>query len=147
MNTECKSVKVLHDIPMNDGVTFSKGDVCEIRSIRKSLVTGEISSLLVKRFPHEESYLVNVGTVEFLSPERETKVMLHSDSEEPEETEETEIFQFHFTRHPGNRIYLLIDDVAEFIRDIGSTENTDVRNRLEQAAGNILKLKEGDPTC
>ncbi len=142
MNTEYKSVKVLHDIPMSDGTTFVKGDICEIRSIRKSLETNEINAVLVKRSPHEESYLVTVKDIEFLSPERETKVVLHSDSEEPEETE---IFQFHFTRHPGNRIYLLIDDVAEFIRDIGSTENTDVRNRLEQAARNILNLKEGDP--
>ena len=39
--------------------------------------------------------------------------------------------------------YLHVDDVAEFIREIGGTEETDVRRRLEEAANN---LKTGDTT-
>lgn len=135
MNTEYKSVKILHDIPMSDGTTFVKGDICEIRSIRRSFENNEINAVLVKRSPHEESYLVTVKDIEFVSPEKETQ-------EEPV----PETFQFHYTSHPDNKIYLLIDDVAEFIKDIASTETMDVRNRLEQAAANVLKLK-GDATC
>jgi len=51
-------------------------------------------------------------------------------------------FQFHCVKHPGNKVYLLVDDVAEFLRDLGSTEPTDTRNMLEEAAEKLLKLKE-----
>lgn len=57
-------------------------------------------------------------------------------------TQNPEIFQFHCVKHPNNKVYLLLDDVAEFLRDLGSTEETDVRNRLEEAADNVMKLKE-----
>lgn len=35
--------------------------------------------------------------------------------------------------------YLRIDDVATLLRELGATEETDVRNRLEQAARNLTK--------
>ncbi len=34
--------------------------------------------------------------------------------------------------------YLRVEDVADFIRSLGATEETDVRNRLNQAADNLL---------
>jgi hypothetical protein len=58
-----------------------------------------------------------------------------------EPPEEPEIFQFHCVKHPGNKTYLLIDDVVQFLREMAATEETDVRNRLEEAAANVLKLK------
>lgn len=35
--------------------------------------------------------------------------------------------------------YLRIDDVVEYVRELGGGEETDVRNRLNQAAENLLK--------
>jgi hypothetical protein len=37
--------------------------------------------------------------------------------------------------------YLHVDDVAEFIREAGGGEETDVRNRLTEAAHNLTKAK------
>ena len=34
--------------------------------------------------------------------------------------------------------YLRLEDVAAFIRELGGGEETDVRNRLDQAAKNLL---------
>lgn len=59
-------------------------------------------------------------------------------------TQTNDIFNFHCTRHPGNKLYLLADDVAQFLLELGATEETDVRLRLEEAAANVLKLKEED---
>lgn len=36
-------------------------------------------------------------------------------------------------------VYLLAEDVANYIRNIASGEETDVRNRMNEAANNILK--------
>jgi hypothetical protein len=33
--------------------------------------------------------------------------------------------------------YLRIEDVADIIRELGATEETDVRNRLDEAARNL----------
>lgn len=38
--------------------------------------------------------------------------------------------------------YLRCEDVVEFIRDLASTEETDVRNRLEQMAYNLAELEK-----
>ena len=37
-------------------------------------------------------------------------------------------------------IYIRLEDVALYIRDLGSTEETDVRNRLDQASREVEKL-------
>ena len=37
--------------------------------------------------------------------------------------------------------YLRHDDVASFIRALGSAEETDVRNRLNEAAANLLRTQ------
>ncbi len=34
-------------------------------------------------------------------------------------------------------------DVSEFILELGATEETDVRNRLDEAAHNIMKIQKG----
>lgn len=46
-------------------------------------------------------------------------------------------FPFHFVEVRGVR-YLRLDDVARFIRELGGSEETDVRNRLQQAAERLL---------
>lgn len=43
----------------------------------------------------------------------------------------------------GNR-YIRIEDVALFIVNLGSGEETDVRNRLNEAAANLVKTN-GNP--
>jgi len=35
--------------------------------------------------------------------------------------------------------YLRAEDVAEYVRNLGSTEETDVRNRLDQAAKHLVE--------
>lgn len=40
-----------------------------------------------------------------------------------------------------NEIYILREDVAALIRETGATEETDVRDRLEQLAQNLERLK------
>jgi hypothetical protein len=52
-------------------------------------------------------------------------------------------FEFRFVRVRGER-YLRLDDVASFIRDLGGTEETDVRNRLNEAAENLLRTTKED---
>lgn len=47
-------------------------------------------------------------------------------------------FPFRFVEVRGVR-YLRLDDVAAFLHALGSTEETDVRNRLDEAA-RLLKL-------
>lgn len=47
-------------------------------------------------------------------------------------------FQFRFVAVRGAR-YLHIDDVAAFLRELGGTEETDVRRRLDEAACRITK--------
>jgi hypothetical protein len=37
--------------------------------------------------------------------------------------------------------YIRVQDVASFIRKIGETEETDVRNRLDQAAENLITAR------
>lgn len=37
--------------------------------------------------------------------------------------------------------YVRVDDVAAFINELAATEETDTRNRLQQAARNLLKPK------
>lgn len=44
-----------------------------------------------------------------------------------------------FVRANGN-VYLRNEDVARLLREIGATEETDVRNRLEQAAQSVEKV-------
>jgi hypothetical protein len=36
--------------------------------------------------------------------------------------------------------YLRAEDVAAFLRELGSTEETDVRKRLDEAARNLEKM-------
>jgi hypothetical protein len=45
-------------------------------------------------------------------------------------------FPFRFVEIRGVR-YLRIDDVAAFVRELGSAEETDVRKRLDEAARQI----------
>jgi hypothetical protein len=47
-----------------------------------------------------------------------------------------ETFLFRFVKIRGVR-YLRLDDVATFLRELGSAEETDVRNRLDEAARRI----------
>ena len=47
-----------------------------------------------------------------------------------------ETFPFRFVEIRGVR-YLRLDDVAAFLRELGGSEETDVRNRLEEAARRI----------
>lgn len=46
-------------------------------------------------------------------------------------------FPFRFVDVRGVR-YLRIDDVAAFVRELGSAEETDVRHRLDEAADHLL---------
>lgn len=46
-------------------------------------------------------------------------------------------FSFHFVEVRGMH-YLRIDDVATFLRVLGSTEETDVRDRLDAATRQII---------
>lgn len=46
--------------------------------------------------------------------------------------------QFRYVTVRGVR-YLRVEDVALFVRDLGSTEPTDTRNRLNEAARNLEK--------
>ena len=46
--------------------------------------------------------------------------------------------QLRFVVVQGVR-YLRVDDVASFVRELGSGEETDVRNRLSQAADNLSR--------
>jgi hypothetical protein len=48
------------------------------------------------------------------------------------------LFQLRVIEVNGHR-YLLIDDVAAFVRELGGGEETDVRNRLNEAADQLLK--------
>lgn len=57
---------------------------------------------------------------------------------------EKEIRQIRIVRSNG-AVYLRAEDVANFIVDMGSQEETDVRNRLKEGARNILK-SSGIPT-
>lgn len=45
-----------------------------------------------------------------------------------------------FITYQGN-IYLRKEDIIEYIRELGSTEETDVRERLLQAALNLNKVQ------
>lgn len=47
-------------------------------------------------------------------------------------------FSFRFVEVRGVR-YLRLDDVVAFLRELGGTEETDVRNRLEEAARRITR--------
>lgn len=38
--------------------------------------------------------------------------------------------------------YIRAEDVAEYIRELAATEETDTRNRLEQAAANLEAPKQ-----
>ena len=38
--------------------------------------------------------------------------------------------------------YLHVDDVADFIREIGGAEETDVQRRLNEAANNLKKATQ-----
>jgi len=48
------------------------------------------------------------------------------------------IFPFRFVEVRGVR-YLRLDDVATFLRELGGSEETDVRNRLDAAACRITE--------
>lgn len=50
----------------------------------------------------------------------------------------TDIKQIRIVRSNG-AVYLRAEDVATLIEDMGSGEETDVRNRLKEGARNILK--------
>ena len=47
-------------------------------------------------------------------------------------------FQFRYVEVRGTR-YLHVDDVAAFVRELGGSEETDVRTRLLKAASNIIR--------
>lgn len=38
--------------------------------------------------------------------------------------------------------YLRVDDVADYIRELGGSEETNVRNRLEQATTELVKERQ-----
>jgi hypothetical protein len=40
----------------------------------------------------------------------------------------------------GERIYVRVEDVAYLIREFGSSEETDVRNRANELAANLERL-------
>ena len=40
----------------------------------------------------------------------------------------------------NNNLYLRKEDVVEYIRNMAATEETDCRNRLEEAAANIQRM-------
>lgn len=48
-----------------------------------------------------------------------------------------------FIKH-NDAVYLRVEDVAAFVRDIAATEETDVRNRLNAAVANIEKVGYGN---
>ena len=48
------------------------------------------------------------------------------------------VFSLRFIEVRGVQ-YLRCDDVASFIRELGGAEETDVRNRLNEAAGRLLR--------
>lgn len=50
------------------------------------------------------------------------------------------MFKFRSVTVQGTR-YLRLDDVATYVEMLGSTEETDVRNRLQQAAILLLAGK------
>ena len=50
-------------------------------------------------------------------------------------------FKFHVL-HSGDRTFVLLDDVMKFLTELGSTEDTDVRDRLEQAVNNLKPLRK-----
>jgi hypothetical protein len=49
-------------------------------------------------------------------------------------------FSLRFVDVHGVR-YLRLEDVAAFVRELGGSEETDVRNRLNEAADYLLKKK------
>lgn len=49
-----------------------------------------------------------------------------------------EIFNVRYVTVRGQR-YILIDDVAEFIRTLAATEETDVRNRFNEVADKLVQ--------
>jgi len=49
----------------------------------------------------------------------------------------TSEFQLRVIEVNGHR-YLRIEDVAAFVRELGGGEETDVKNRLEEAAAGLL---------
>jgi hypothetical protein len=53
------------------------------------------------------------------------------------------LFPFRFVEVRGVR-YLRLDDVASFVRELGNAEETDVRNRLAEAAVQLVRA-QGKP--
>lgn len=49
-------------------------------------------------------------------------------------------FPFRYVDVRGAR-YLRVEDVATFLRELGGSEETDVRNRLDEAARNITRAE------
>jgi hypothetical protein len=52
-----------------------------------------------------------------------------------------QIAQLRFVEVRGER-YLRLDDVVAFVRELGGGEETDVRNRLNEAANNLLRKRK-----
>ena len=54
------------------------------------------------------------------------------------------IFPFRFVEVRGEK-YLRLEDVAAFVRELGGCEETDVRNRLCEAADSIARDRPVKP--
>ena len=53
----------------------------------------------------------------------------------------TPVFPLRFVEVRGER-YLRLEDVAAFARELGGSEETDVRNRLCEAADHLVRTRE-----
>lgn len=59
----------------------------------------------------------------------------------------TEIKPVRFVKTSLGVVYLRKEDVVDFLRDFAATEETDVRNRLNEAASNISEVGTGEVGC
>ena len=56
------------------------------------------------------------------------------------------MIEMRFLKKNNNKIYIRKEDVYNYLMEMASTEESDVRNRLEEAATNLDKLGEL-PVC
>lgn len=52
-----------------------------------------------------------------------------------------EIIQIHSIRR-GETLYVSIDDIANYLKELAMTEEIDVKNRIEEAVFNLMQLKK-----
>ena len=53
-----------------------------------------------------------------------------------------EIVTMHAIRR-GDQLYVLLEDITTYLKELGETEEIDVRNRLDEAIFELMKLKNG----